>query len=595
MNKLKKYFGVLFKNIYFCLKSCFNASKKYMTMKIIVLLLQSAIPLLTITLWRDIINLIVEDVAKNRYLILMYLSVFLTLELMVSFLEKIDNYVNLRYNDELTFYIESEMMDKCSKMDLSFWDSASMGDKIRQTRSNFDVLNNTTWVVFNVISTIINIVVAFVFVTLYNVWIAIACLVLIIPYMLYNNRHFKIRYNLEIAQQRDNRKMGFYFGAMTDNQMQFEMKLNGIGSYFLNKYNEIWRKLYKINKSEDTRYNIINAIIILIYSCIDGVVVIFSINDVINKAIAIGDLQYNLNIVMRLRSQCMDLTNFINQLLINNDRILNLQEFINMKPKKEKSGNLIPTANPEIEFCNVSFCYPNSSNFVLKNCSFLIRPHEKVGLIGSNGAGKSTIIKLLFRFYDPQEGQIKIDGTDIKEYDIYALRKIFGVLFQDYVTYCIPLREIIALPDFEKRFDDEKLKKACDISGVNDIIKNWENGYNSVLGRYYADNGKDLSGGQWQLVGLARAYFKECQYMILDEPSASLDPISEDRIFEQLYFLSKDKTSITISHRLSNTTLASKLLVIDEGHIVEQGTHRELLKQNGKYAYLFNLQAKNYQ
>lgn len=259
MNKLKKYFGVLFRNIYFCLKPCFYASKKYMTMKIIVLLLQSAIPLLTITLWRDIINLIVEDVAKNRYLILMYLSVFLTLELIVSFLEKIDNYVNLRYNDELTFYIESEMMDKCSKMDLSFWDSASMGDKIRQTRSNFDVLNNTTWVVFNVISTIINIVVTFVFVTLYNVWIGIACLVLIIPYMLYNNRHFKIRYNLEIAQQRDNRKMGFYFGAMTDNQMQFEMKLNGIGSYFLSKHNEIWRKLYKVNKSEDTRYNIINA------------------------------------------------------------------------------------------------------------------------------------------------------------------------------------------------------------------------------------------------------------------------------------------------------------------------------------------------
>lgn len=595
MNKLKKFFSVLFRNIYFSLRSCFYASKKYMTMKIIVLLLQSSIPLLTILLWRGIINLIAEDVAKNGYSILIYLAAVLTLELMVSFLAQIDNYINLRYNDELTFYIESEMMDKCSRMDLSFWDSASMGDKISQTRSDFDALNNTTWVVFNIISALINIVAAVVLVMLYNVWIGIACLVLIIPYMLYNNKHFKIRYNMEIAQQRDNRKMGYYYGAMTDNQIQFEIKLNGIGSYFLNKYKEMWRKLYKVNKSEDTRYNIINALILLINSCIDAVVVIFSINDVINKAISIGDLQYNLNIVMRLRGQCMDLTNFINQLLINNDRMMNLQEFINMKSKKEKSGNLIPAANPEIEFCNVSFCYPNNSSFVLKNCSFLIRPHEKVGLIGFNGAGKSTIIKLLFRFYDPQEGHIKIDGADIKEYDIYALRKIFGVLFQDYVTYCIPLREIIALSDFEKRFDDEMLKKTCDISGVTNIIKNWEHGYDSVLGRYYADNGKDLSGGQWQLVGLARAYFKECQYMILDEPSASLDPISEDRIFEQLYFLSKDKTSITISHRLSNTTLASKILVIDEGHIVEQGTHRELLKQNGKYAYLFNLQAKNYQ
>ena len=200
----------------------------------------------------------------------------------------------------------------------------------------------------------------------------------------------------------------------------------------------------------------------------------------------------------------------------------------------------------------------------------------------------------MFRFYDPEKGCIKLDGVDLKEYDIYAVRKVFGVLFRDFVTYCLPLREIIALSDFEKRFDDEKLKKACDISGVSEIIKDWEQGFDSVLGRYYADNGKDLSGGQWQLVGLARAYFKDSEYMILDEPSAALDPISEDRIFEQLYHLSEGKSSVTISHRLSNTTLADKILVIDNGHIIEQGSHFELLKLGGKYAHLFNLQASKY-
>jgi ATP-binding cassette subfamily B protein len=159
----------------------------------------------------------------------------------------------------------------------------------------------------------------------------------------------------------------------------------------------------------------------------------------------------------------------------------------------------------------------------------------------------------------------------------------------------LPFREIVALSDFNERFNDEKLKRAGDVSGVSDIIKEWKEGYDSVLGRYYADNGKDLSGGQWQLVGLARAYFKDSEYMILDEPSASLDPISEDRIFEQLYRLSEGKSSVTISHRLSNTTLADKILVIDDGHIIEQGSHFELLKQNGKYAHLFNLQASRYQ
>ena len=216
-------------------------------------------------------------------------------------------------------------------------------------------------------------------------------------------------------------------------------------------------------------------------------------------------------------------------------------------------------------------------------------------MIGLNGAGKSTIIKLLFRFYDPQEGSIKLDGIDLKEYNIYEVRKVFGVLFQDYVTYSLPLREIIALSDFDHRFDNERLDKACTISGANKIFANWKDGYDTVLGRYYTDNGAELSGGQWQLVALSRAYFKDSSYMILDEPSAALDPISEDRIFEQLYELSKGKSSITISHRLSNTTLADKILVIGDGHIIEQGSHPELLRKNGQYAHLFNLQASRYQ
>ena len=319
-----------------------------------------------------------------------------------------------------------------------------------------------------------------------------------------------------------------------------------------------------------------------------------SVVDVISKKIGIGDLQYNLSMVSRLRSEAQELMSNVTRFLANNTRLIELQEFMAIKPHTEKSGTKLPSANPKIEFRNVSFRYQNCEQYVLNKCSFTIEPHEKVGLIGLNGAGKSTIVKLMFRFYDPEEGMILLDGVDLKEYDVYAVRKLFGVLFQDFVTYCLSLREIIALHDFERRFDNEKLKKACDISGASEVITDWEQGFDSVLGRYYADNGKDLSGGQWQLVGLARAYFKDSEHMILDEPSAALDPISEDRIFEQLYHLSEVKSSVTISHRLSNTTLADKILVIGDGHIIEQGSHFELLKQNGQYAKLFHLQASKY-
>ena len=594
MNKLKAFFSGLFKNVWFGIKTCFLASKFYFSMKLVILMFTTLIPLVNLWLWKEVLNGIV-DFGNSKQTVIVCLVIYLALQLATYLIDQFDNYVQDRYSDELKFYIEEQMMDKTSRMDLSFFDSAKMGDKVRHARNNFLTMMNMSWLVFDIISAFINVVATLVIVCTYKWWLGLVTLVLLIPFMLYNKKRTERKLQMEKEQLRDNRKKDYYRDVFFNDNVQFEVKLNNIGSYFIGKYKETWQKLYKINKTEDIKHNIINTLIMIINVSSEFLVLTVSVLDVVNKHIGIGDLQYNLSMVSRLRSQSQLLMNKVNKFLNDNARLIELQEFMDIKPEVEKSGTLKPSNNPKIEFCNVSFRYPNAEQYVLKDCSFTIEPHEKIGLIGLNGAGKSTIIKLMFRFYDPEDGCIKLDGVDLKEYDIYAVRKVFGVLFQDYVTYCLPLREIIALSDFDERFNDEKLKKACDISGASEVIKDWENGYDSVLGRYYADNGKDLSGGQWQLVGLARAYFKDSEYMILDEPSAALDPISEDRIFEQLYRLSEGKSSVTISHRLSNTTLADKILVIGDGHIIEQGSHFELLKQNGKYAELFNLQASKYQ
>ena len=593
MNKIKQFFAGLCKNVWFGIKTSFLASKFYFIMKLFILLSTTAIPLVNIWLWKEVLNGIVDYQNSNQTVIIC-ISIYLSLQLLTYLLAQFNLYVNNRYSDELQFYIETVMMEKTSRMDLSFFDSAKMGDKVRHARSNFGVMTEMTWLVFDIISAFINVVATLIIVCTYKWWLGLVTLVLLIPFMLYNKKRTERKLQMEKEQLRDNRKKDYYRDVFFNDNVQFEVKLNNIGSYFIGKYKETWQKLYKINKTEDIKHNIINTMIMIVNVSSEFLVLTVSVFDVANKYIGIGDLQYNLSMVSRLRSQSQMLMNKVNKFLNDNTRLIELQEFMDIEPEVEKSGTLKPSSNPKIEFCNVSFRYPNAEQYVLKDCSFTIEPHEKIGLIGLNGAGKSTIIKLMFRFYDPEEGCIKLDGVDLKEYDIYAVRKVFGVLFQDYVTYCLPLREIIALSDFDERFNDEKLKKACDISGASEVIKDWENGYNSVLGRYYADNGKNLSGGQWQLVGLARAYFKDSEYMILDEPSAALDPISEDRIFEQLYHLSEGKSSVTISHRLSNTTLADKILVIGDGHIIEQGSHFELLKQNGKYAELFNLQASKY-
>ena len=593
MNKIKTFFSGLFKNVWFGIKTCFLASKFYFSMKLIILMFTTLIPLVNLWLWKEVLNGIV-DFGNSKQTVIVCLVIYIALQLATYLIDQFDNYVQDRYSDELKFYIEEQMMDKTSRMDLSFFDSAKMGDKVRHARSNFLTMMNMSWLVFDIISAFINVVATLIIVCTYKWWLGIVTLMLLIPFMLYNKKRTERKLQMEEEQLRDNRKMDYYRDVFFNDNVQFEVKLNNIGSYLIGKYKETWRKLYKINKTEDVKHNIINTLIMIVNVSSEFLVLTVSVLDVVNKHIGIGDLQYNLSMVSRLRSQSQLLMNKVNKFLNDNTRLIELQEFMDIEPEVEKSGTLKPSNNPKIEFCNVSFRYPNAEQYVLKDCSFTIDPHEKIGLIGLNGAGKSTIIKLMFRFYDPEKGCIKLDGIDLKEYDIYAVRKVFGVLFQDYVTYCLPLREIIALSDFDERFNDEKLKKACDISGASEVIKDWENGYDSVLGRYYADNGKDLSGGQWQLVGLARAYFKDSEYMILDEPSAALDPISEDRIFEQLYHLSEGKSSVTISHRLSNTTLADKILVIGDGHIIEQGSHFELLKQNGKYAELFNLQASKY-
>ena len=593
MNKMKLFFSGLIKNIWFGMKTSFRASKFYFSMKLLILLSTTAIPLVNIWLWKEVLNGIV-DYQHSGKVVMICLAIYLLLQLVVYLLEQFNEYVNSRYSDELQFYIEMVMMEKTSHMDLSFFDSAQMGDKVRHARSNFGVMTQMTWLVFDILSALINVIATLIMVCAYKWWLGLVTLVLLIPFMLYNKKRTERKLEMEREQLRDNRKKDYYRNVFFNNNIQFEIKLNHIGSYFINKYKESWQKLYRINKNEDIRHNITNTLIMIVNVSSEFLVLIVSVFDVINRQIGIGDLQYHLSMVSRLRNQAQGLMNYVNRFLDHNTRLIELQEFMDIEPEVEKSGTRKPSNNPQIEFCNVSFRYPNAEQYVLKDCSFTIEPHEKIGLIGLNGAGKSTIIKLMFRFYDPEKGCIRLDGVDLKEYDIYAVRKVFGVLFQDYVKYCLPLREIIALSDFDERFNEEKLKKACDISGVSAIIKDWENGFDSVLGRFYADDGKDLSGGQWQLVGLSRAYFKDSEYMILDEPSAALDPISEDRIFEQLYHLSEGKSSVTISHRLSNTTLADKILVIGDGHIIEQGSHFELMKQNGKYAELFHLQASRY-
>jgi ATP-binding cassette subfamily B protein len=273
-----------------------------------------------------------------------------------------------------------------------------------------------------------------------------------------------------------------------------------------------------------------------------------------------------------------------------------LLEFFEMEPSIRSLNNALPAPRPirdGFEFRNVGFAYPGSTHMVVENINFRLEAQEKIALIGENGAGKTTLVKLLARLYDPTAGQILLDGVDLREYQVEDLRKEIGVIFQDYMRYEMLAKENIGFGKIEDLDDRDRIETAAQKSMAFQVIGKLPGGYNQMIGRRF-DGGVDLSGGEWQKFALARAYMRDAQLLILDEPTATLDARAEYEVFRRFAELTKGKMAVLISHRFSTVRMADRILVLQDGRIREQGTHGQLVALGGQYAELFELQAAGY-
>jgi ATP-binding cassette, subfamily B, bacterial len=280
----------------------------------------------------------------------------------------------------------------------------------------------------------------------------------------------------------------------------------------------------------------------------------------------------------------------------NNLFMANFFEFLGLQPQIGLTAGdhklPVPLAGG-IEFRGVGFRYPENGQWALRDINLTIRPGEKIALIGHNGAGKTTLIKLLSRLYDPTEGTILIDGIDIRTLEALELHKRIGVIFQDFVRYHLPARENIGFGQIDALNDMDRIIESARKSGADAVIENLPEGYETMLGRWF-HGGQELSLGQWQKVALARAFMRDAEILVLDEPTASLDAATEYEIFRHFQELTEGKMAILISHRFSTVRMADRIVVIQDGQIAELGTHEELIRQEGTYARLFSMQAEGY-
>jgi len=276
--------------------------------------------------------------------------------------------------------------------------------------------------------------------------------------------------------------------------------------------------------------------------------------------------------------------------------LTDLLAFFEMKPRVESKVNGLRAPRPiknGFEFRNVSFAYPGTERRVLSNFNFHLRCGERIALIGENGQGKTTIVKLITRLYDPTEGQVLLDGVDLREYDLDDLHAEMGVIFQDFMRYEMTARENIEVGRIEVEHSEEELEYAAKKSLASEVIDKLHGGFDQMLGRRF-EGGVDLSGGEWQKIALARAYLRDAQLLILDEPTAALDARSELEVFERFAELTYGKMALLISHRFSTVRMADRIVVLEAGKLVEEGSHSELIALGGRYAAMFEMQAASY-
>jgi ATP-binding cassette subfamily B protein len=498
--------------------------------------------------------------------------------------------------DKFTNYVSLRLMEHAAKLDLVSFEDPVFYDKLerarRQTTARLGMLAGIATMGQQAI-TLLSLSAAIVS---FSPWFLILLLAAMIPSFLGEARFAMLAYSVLYRWTPERRELDYLRLLGASNQSAKEVKIFGLGPHLIERSRSLFERFYAENRSLAIRRAVQGGLLNLLPYAGYYVAYVAILLRTLAGILTVGDLTFLAGAFMRSRLLIESLFGSVNNIAEQALYVKDLFDFFDTEPAISSPPNAIPAPRPirtGFEFRNVSFSYPGSAHRVLNNVSFRFDSNERIALIGENGAGKTTLVKLLARLYDPTEGVILLDGVDLREYNVDDLRREIGVIFQDYMRYDMLARDNIGFGRIEDLSDQNRIERSARKSLADTVIAQLPRSYGQMLGRRFED-GVDLSTGQWQKIALARAYMRDAQVLILDEPTASLDARAEYEVFQRFADLTRDRMAILISHRFSTVRMADRILVLADGEIIEQGSHKQLVALGGRYAELFELQAAGY-
>ena len=604
---LKETVGAFFNRLFYIFRMVWQTGHWILVTMLLVAVFTGVFPAIISVISKDILNELQASLSGESPAVIwgtsvFYLIIFLfVFKILEDIINRIKSFVTRIAGEKVVRFVKLEIMNKAKELDIASFDRPEFYEKLENANREaghrpIQVLSET----FDMMSTIIKLISYMVIILAVPGmwWMALIMIAISIPNTIINFRYRRKTVNYMWRRSRERRQMNYYSELMVNKDMVKEVRMFGLSDVFIDKYSSVFNVYYKgLRKLICSEYawHIGLAIVHSAATCVFYILIAqkvldgtFGIGDYSLYTAALTSVSATVGSLITLSAHIYEGTLFIDNL------ISFVKEKQTVVPSVETPAHVEYGKPHTIEFENVSFAYPGSDRLVLKNINLKFRPGETVVLVGLNGAGKTTFIKLLTRLYDPTEGRILLDGKDIKEYDTQELYKTFGIIFQDFGKYAASIAENISYGNVRDNVDLRKIHDSAHQANADIFIEKLPESYDTPLMRYFESTGTELSIGQWQKLAIARAFYSDADILILDEPTASLDPMAEQEIFNQFDELRKEKTTIFVSHRLSSATVASKIVVLEYGELIEEGTHKELMAKGGKYYELFSTQASRY-